>query len=68
MRSFVVSQPSVPCWPSDRLTQFLMPAPSTACSKCWLSKARLLSKISTNLQCIKTGMLRIFAKWSTSSL
>lgn len=38
--SFVVSQPSEPCWPSERLTQFLMPALSTACSRCWLSKAR----------------------------
>ncbi|MBD39702.1 MAG: hypothetical protein CMB11_04865 [Euryarchaeota archaeon] len=41
LRSFVVNQPSVPCWPSERLTQFLMPAFSTACSRCWLSKARL---------------------------
>jgi hypothetical protein len=35
-----VSHPSVPCWPSLSETQFLMPAASTACSRCCDSNAR----------------------------
>jgi len=40
LRSFVVSQPSVPCWPSESETQLRISAASTACSRCCDSNAR----------------------------
>ena len=55
-RSFVVSQPNVPCWPSERLTQFLMPARSTACSRCWLSNARLDLRARARVENLRTAV------------
>lgn len=58
--SFVVSQPSVPPAPSESATHFLTLLRSKALSRCWLSNAKLDSKLSTKIASSSPGISRTF--------
>ena len=68
LRSFVVSQPNVPPAPSDSATHFLTLLRSKALSRCWLSNAKLDSKLRTRIASSNPGISRTFLQWSITSL
>ena len=68
LRSFVVSQPSVPPAPSDSATHLLMLLRSNAFRRCWLSNAKFDSKLSTRIASSNPGISRTFWQWSITSL